>query len=70
LAGNELFGYRKRRFSGVIGSQGLFGTPPTRAPCFLDEIGDMPCAAAQAKLLRVLQEGELPAVGSKRNAQG
>jgi two-component system nitrogen regulation response regulator NtrX len=62
LVESELFGYEKGAFTGA-GSRkpGLFET----AHCgtlFLDEIGDMP-AETQAKLLRVLQEGEAVRVG-------
>jgi transcriptional regulator with GAF, ATPase, and Fis domain len=63
LAESELFGHTKGAFSGADKArQGRFVTA-NGGTLLLDEIGDMPLAA-QAKLLRVLQEGTFEPVGS------
>ena len=65
LMESELFGHEKGSFTGAAARHiGKF-EQAHRGTLFLDEIGDMP-AAMQAKLLRVLEEGEIERVGGGR----
>jgi two-component system response regulator HupR/HoxA len=65
LLESELFGYRRGAFTGATQDQrGLFEAA-SGGTILLDEIGDMP-PAMQAKLLRVLQEGEIVPLGDRR----
>ncbi|MCK9329278.1 MAG: sigma-54 dependent transcriptional regulator [Candidatus Cloacimonetes bacterium] len=63
LVESELFGYEKGAFTGAIKSKKGKIELADGGTLFLDEIGDM-SLSAQAKILRVLQEGELQRVGS------
>ncbi|KGP72336.1 sigma-54 interaction domain-containing protein [Pontibacillus yanchengensis] len=64
LLESELFGYQEGAFTGAKkgGKPGKFQMADG-GTLFLDEIGDMPLSA-QVKILRVLQEGEVEAVGA------
>ncbi len=65
LIESELFGHEKGAFTGAVARQvGRFELADG-GTLFLDEIGDLPLEL-QAKLLRVLQEGEFERLGSSR----
>jgi two-component system, NtrC family, nitrogen regulation response regulator NtrX len=66
LIESELFGHEKGSFTGAAGRHlGKF-EQAEHGTIFLDEIGDMPLAM-QAKLLRVLEEGEVERIGGDKS---
>jgi DNA-binding NtrC family response regulator len=68
LIESELFGYEKGAFTGAVAAKrGLFELAH-RGTLFLDEVADL-SLPAQAKILRVLQSGEIQKVGAERSIQ-
>ena len=65
LIESELFGHEKGAFTGAGSRHAGKFEQAHQGTLFLDEIGDMPLGM-QAKLLRVLQEGELERVGGEK----
>ena len=65
LIESELFGHEKGSFTGAAQRHTGKFEQAHRGTLFLDEIGDMP-VAMQAKLLRVLEEGELERIGADK----
>ncbi len=65
LMETELFGHEKGSFTGAASRHTGKFEQAHRGTLFLDEIGDMPLTM-QAKLLRVLEEGEIERVGGEK----
>ncbi|MEM7355412.1 MAG: sigma 54-interacting transcriptional regulator, partial [Acidobacteriota bacterium] len=65
LLESEIFGHEKGSFTGAVAAKpGLFELAD-RGTLFLDEVGDM-SSAMQAKLLQILDDGELRRVGGTK----
>src|SRR5690606_18942348 len=62
---SELFGHEKGSFTGAYDSRKGYFEVTNGGTIFLDEIGEMPLAT-QARLLRVLENGEFIRVGSSK----
>jgi len=65
LIESELFGHMKGSFTGAVQDRAGKFEQADGGTLFLDEIGDM-SLAAQAKVLRVLQEGEVTRIGGAK----
>jgi two-component system nitrogen regulation response regulator NtrX len=66
LIESELFGHMKGSFTGAIADRAGKFEQADGGTLFLDEIGDM-SPAAQAKVLRVLQDGEVTRIGGAKS---
>lgn len=65
LAESELFGHARGAFSGATGNRAGYFKSAHKGTIMLDEVSELPMAL-QPKLLRVLQEGRVLAVGADR----
>ena len=68
LIESELFGHEKGAFTGAVNMKVGKFERAHRGTLFLDEVGDMP-QDMQAKLLRVLESGEVERVGGNRRIE-
>ena len=68
LIESELFGHEKGSFTGATEKQVGKFEQADRGTIFLDEVGDM-SPKTQAKVLRVLQEGEVERLGSAKTVK-
>ena len=66
LIESELFGHMKGSFTGAVKDRAGKFEQADGGTLFLDEIGDM-SHAAQAKVLRVLQDGEVTRIGGQKS---
>ncbi len=63
---SELFGHEKGSFTGAHDSRKGYFEAADGGTIFLDEVGELPIAS-QARLLRVLENGEIIKVGSSKS---
>lgn len=62
---SELFGHRKGSFTGALADRKGYFEEANEGTIFLDEVGELPLAT-QARLLRVLENGEFIPVGASQ----
>jgi transcriptional regulator with GAF, ATPase, and Fis domain len=65
LIDSELFGHERGSFTGAVAQRKGWFERADGGTLFLDEVGELP-AAAQVRLLRVLQDGSLQRVGGQQ----
>ncbi|MCB9780644.1 MAG: sigma 54-interacting transcriptional regulator [Alphaproteobacteria bacterium] len=65
LVDSELFGHERGSFTGAVATRRGWFERADGGTLFLDELGELP-AAAQVRLLRVLQDGTFERVGGQR----
>ncbi len=66
LIESELFGHEKGSFTGADSARTGYFEQADKGTIFLDEVTELP-PSSQAKLLRVLQEGEIDKIGRKKS---